>query len=212
MSNAPIMERLKEETWPLHQQAERANLEQDLVKGKLPREVYRDHLAQRYLIHKTLEARLREAREKDPRVAAIVQDWQFHENDAAADLKFYGGDPATAQPVPSTEKLLKSIKEADPISLLGHQYVYEGSNNGAKFIAKALRGAWRLQGLDGTQYLDPYSDKQRERWAEFKGAMEAQEFSKEDGDKIVEAAKATFLQVIEVEADVYPGAAAGAGA
>lgn len=201
------MDRLKEETWGLHQQAERGNLEQDLVKGKLPREVYRDHLGQRYLIHKVLEARLREARDQEPRLKAIVHDWQFHENDAAVDLKFYGGDPETVQPTPATEKLIKSIQEADPISLLGHQYVYEGSNNGAKFIAKALRGAWRLQGLDGTQYLDPYGDKQRERWAEFKSTMEAQEFSQEDGDKIVEAAKATFLQVIEVENDVYPGAA-----
>ncbi len=210
MSNPSIMDRLKEETWGLHQQAERGNLEQDLVKGKLPREVYRDHLGQRYLIHKVLEARLREVRDQDPRLKAIVHDWQFHENDAAVDLKFYGGDPETVQPTPATEKLIKSIQEADAISLLGHQYVYEGSNNGAKFIAKALRGAWRLEGLDGTQYLDPYGDKQRERWAEFKSTMEAQEFSKEDGDKIVEAAKATFLQVIEVENDVYPGATANA--
>jgi heme oxygenase len=210
MSNAPIMDRLKEETWPLHQQAERGNLEQDLMKGKLPREVYREHLAQRYLIHKTLEAKLREARGKDPRVAAVVQDWQFHEGDAATDLAFYGGDAATAAPTKATEKLLASIEAADPIALLGHQYVYEGSNNGARFIARALRGAWRLQGLDGTQYLDPYGEQQRERWAEFKDTMNAQEFTEEEGNRIVEAAKATFLQIIELEADVYPGAAAGA--
>lgn len=204
MSNAPIMDRLKEETWPLHQKAEQARLEQDLVKGKLPREVYRDHLGQRYLIHKALEARLRDVRVQEPRVAAVVHDWQFRENDAATDLKYYGGDPATVKALPSTEKLLKSIETADPVAILGHQYVYEGSNNGARFIARALRGAWRLEGKEGTQYLDPYGDQQRERWAEFKGLMEAQEFTPEEGSKIVEAAKAVFLQIIEVEEEVYP--------
>ena len=199
MSNAPIMDRLKEETWPLHQQAERANLEQDLVKGKLPREVYRDHLGQRYIIHKVLEARLRDVRAQDPRVAAVVHDWQFHEDDAAADLKYYGGDPATVKPLPSTEKLIKEINAADPIAMLGHLYVYEGANNGARFIARALRGAWRLEGKEGTQYLDPYGEQQRERWAEFKSLMESQNFSEEEGTKIVDAAKATFLQIIEVE-------------
>lgn len=208
MSNASVMDRLKEETWPLHQQAERAALEQDLVKGKLPREVYREHLAQRYVIHKALEARLREAREKDTRVAAVVQDWQFHEKNAAEDLAFYGGDPATAKPAKATEKLLADIEKADPIALLGHQYVYEGSNNGARFIARAIRGAWRLEGLDGTKYLDPYGEQQRERWSEFKDTMNAQGFSKEEIDHIVEAAKATFLQMIEVEEELYPGAAA----
>jgi len=203
-----IMDRLKEETWPLHQQAERAKLEQEMVQGKLPREVYRDHLAQRYIIHRELEARLREAREQDPRLKAIVQDWQFHEEDAAVDLRYYGGDPATAKAVPATEKLLASIAAADPISLLGQQYVYEGANNGARFIARALRGAWRLEGKEGTQYLDPYGDKQRERWAEFKSLMSSQDFSEEDMTKIVEAAKATFLQIIEVEEDVYPDATA----
>lgn len=207
MSEATIMERLKEETWPLHQKAEQAALEQDLMKGKLPREVYRDHMAQRYVIHKVLEARLREAREKDPRVAAVVQDWQFHEAQAAEDLAYYGGDAATAKPLAATEKLIADINAADPVSLLGHQYVYEGSNNGARFIARALRGAWRLEGQDGTRYLDPYGEEQRARWSEFKDVMNQQEFSAEEGSKIVEAAKATFLQMIEVEEEVYPSAA-----
>jgi len=204
MGEATIMDRLKEETWPLHQQAERGDLEQDLMKGKLPQDVYRDHLGQRYLIHKALEARLRDVREQDARIKAVVEDYQFQENRVAQDLEFFGGNASEAKALPSTEKLLAAIAAADPLSLLGFQYVFEGSNNGARFIAKALRGAWRLQGEDGTRYLDPYGESQREKWAAFKDTMNQQQFSREEGDRVVEAAKATFQQMIEVETELYP--------
>ncbi len=199
-----ITERLKKETWPLHQQAEHAALEKDLVKGKLPKDVYSEQLAQRYLIHRTLESKLRQARTNDPRIAAVVHDYQFQEERAAADLRFYGGDPELAAPCEATGKLLEAIESADDLALLGFHYVFEGSNNGAKYIAMALRGAWRLEGEDGTRYLDPYGDEQRQKWSDYKSAMEQLEFTPEEGDKIVEAAKATFLQIIDVEAEIYP--------
>ncbi len=206
MTNQTIMERLKAETWPLHQQAEHAALEKDLIKGVLPRDVYRDQLAQRYLIHVLLEKRIRNARANDPRIAVVVHDYQFQESRAAEDLRYYGGDPEQAVAGEATSKLLSAIDAADPVSLLGFHYVFEGSNNGARYIAMALRKSWGLEGADGTRYLDPYGNEQRQKWAEYKAAMDQLEFTAEEGDSIVEAAKATFLQIIEVEAELYPEA------
>jgi len=213
MSDKQVMERLKEETWPLHQQAEHAALEQDLVKGKLPREVYRDYLAQRLVIHNALDAQLRDARANDPRIAAVVHDYQFHAPRVAEDLRFFGGNPDEAKPLAATEKLINAINEAakaNPVSLLGFHYVFEGSMNGARFIARAVRGAWRLQGEEGTRYLDPYGESQREKWAAFKETMNAQPFTAEEADSIVDAGKATFQQMIDVEAELYPESARSA--
>lgn len=204
MTTPSIMEQLKTETWPLHQQAENGALEKDLIKGALPQDVYRDQLAQRYLIHGVLESRLRDARALDHRIAAVVQDYQFHEIRAAEDLRFYGGDPEQATPCEATKKVISAIQTADAVALLGFQYVFEGSNNGARFIAMALRKAWDLQGDDGTRYLDPYGKEQRSKWADFKTAMDQQEFTPEESAQIVDAAKATFLQIIEVETELYP--------
>ncbi len=61
-----------------------------------------------------------------------------------------------------------------------------------------------LQGDDGTRYLDPYGKEQRSKWADFKTAMDQQEFTPEESAQIVDAAKATFLQIIEVETELYP--------
>lgn len=202
-STPTLMERLKQETWPLHQQAEHAELEQDLIKGRLPREAYRDYLAQRYLIHRVLDQRLREARYADPRVAAVVDDNHFHEPRAAEDLRFFGGDPERAVALPATEQLLRAIDDAGTLSLLGFQYVFEGSTNGARFIARALRAAWNLAGEEGTRYLDPYGEAQRERWTTFRAAMDALPCSAEECDAIVAAAQATFRQIIDVEAQLY---------
>lgn len=198
------MERLKAETWPLHQTAERAALEKDLVKGELPRDIYLEYLSQRYFIHRALETRLREAKHQDQRVAAVVKDHHFHEPRIAADLSYFGGAPDSSTPLPSSERLIASIQAADPVALLGYQYVLEGSTNGARYIAQAVRKAWDLTDGQGTSYLDPYGSSQREKWGDFKSTMNEQQFSDEESERMVTAAKEMFLQIIELTAEIYP--------
>lgn len=212
MSPATLMERLKEETWPMHQEAERQALEQDLVKGALSREMFREYLAQRFLVHRELEAALRRLRDSDPRAKAIVHDHQFHESRALEDFEFYGGNPADIAPLPATRQAIDAIaatEKSAPIALLGIQYVFEGSTNGARYIARAVRKAYDLQGAEGTRYLDPYGDEQRTRWQAFKEGVNAQQFTPDEEAAVIEAAKETFGYVTNVGREIYAGAASG---
>jgi heme oxygenase len=72
------------------------------------------------------------------------------------------------------------------------RYVLEGSNNGNRFIARAIRKA--LPGAP-TRYLDPYGENQRPLWARFKADMEAVGFTPAEQDQIVLAAQEMFAAV-----------------
>lgn len=201
----PIMERLKEETRDLHSQAEGQPLEQDLAKGRIAREAFVDYLAQRYRIHEAFDEALRGALGKHSAFAAVARDYHYHAPRLAADLRFFGTEPDTVEPSEDTRALIAEIQRLareEPVSLLGVQYVFEGSTNGARFIARAIRGVFRLEGTDGTRYLDPYGEEQRARWGAFKQAMNEQTFTPAEQDGIVEAGKKVFAGIIAIDGDI----------
>ncbi|MEM1331129.1 MAG: biliverdin-producing heme oxygenase [Planctomycetota bacterium] len=189
-----IMDRLKVETWPLHQQAERAPRQRSMLKGETPVEGYAAHLGQLYLIHKSLEEKLADARTTTPAVAAVVTDEQFQVPYLVEDLEHFGVDPATVEPEQATTDMIATIEKAaseSALKILGMHYVLEGSNNGGRFIAMGLRKVYGLTDK-GTRYMDPYGERQRELWASFKGTMNEQAFSDAEQDIIVESAKDMF--------------------
>lgn len=207
MSDQTIMEKLKTLTWPQHQQAERQELEKELISGTLPKELFVEYLAQRYLIHEALEAHLQRAAEKDTRVKTLLAGGRrLHQSRLAQDLEFYGQDALKAQPLEATAAMISDIGEVaakQPIALLGFFYVFEGSTNGARFIARAIRGAYRLQGADGTRYLDPYGEEQRPLWEDFKTTMNGHSFTSEEEAAIIEAARSTFTHMIEIDQAIH---------
>jgi heme oxygenase len=81
--------------------------------------------------------------------------------------------------------------------LLGALYVLEGSTNGGRFLARALRKSWGLD-KDGIAYFDPYGEEQPQKWASFRKKMDSASFDVAQQDAIVEMAKATFLAIAEV--------------
>ena len=99
-----------------------------------------------------------------------------------------------------TAAFTAGFEGADPLLLLGTHYVLEGSMNGNRFMASAIRKAYGFEGAEGTRYLDPYGDEQRERWAEFKGVLDAYPFTEDERARIVEADLATFRAIIEIHA------------
>lgn len=200
-----ITSRLKAETQDLHQAAEQHELQRALFKGRLPREVYAQHLGQLYLVHKALEGHIRRVRPSVPALAAVVKDYQFQEPYAEADLRTYGVDPASVRPTPSTKQLIESferIAKTDPLALLGHHYVLEGSNNGSRFIAMAVRKAYALTPGQGDRYLDPYGDEQPARWAEFKRDLAAQKLTDAQKDTLVRAAREMFAGIKSMNDDL----------
>lgn len=200
-----VMERLKSETRELHGAAEQHEFNRNLFKGRLPREDYVRHLGQLLLVHRALEARLREARERVPAIASVVEEYQYQEPYLIEDLEFFGVDPATIEAQPATERLIRRINtvaEECPLALLGFHYVVEGSNNGGRFIARGIAKAYSLRPGPGLRYLDPYGDAQPQRWAEFKAEMGKVGFTDEEVCVLVDAAKEMFRAIAEIGDDL----------
>jgi heme oxygenase len=202
-----IMDRLKEETREQHAAAEGMELERALAKGTLPKDVYVRYLEQRLVLHVAFEKHLREAADSHPAFARVITEYQYQEPYLLEDMAFFGRDVNGIVATPSTVRLIGQIDETArtcPVALLGYQYVFEGSNNGAKFLAKVLRGVYRLEGTNGTKYLDPYGDEQRQRWQDWRAAMNDCAFSDEEQEAILEAARHCFTGIMNVDGDLYP--------
>ncbi|MFG0325961.1 MAG: biliverdin-producing heme oxygenase [Phycisphaerales bacterium JB037] len=208
----PLGDRLREDTRDLHTRAEKGPLQAALVKGQLPREQYADMLEQMLLVHRSLEDAIERVR---PGVAAldrIVTREQYQVPYLEADLAFYGRSGEGIAPVPATSAVIERIERVAserPIGLLGLHYVLEGSNNGNRFIAKAVRHAYALEGDEGLRYLLPYGERQPEVWAGFKTELAACEFSNAEMDAIVSCAKDMFGAIIGIHDQLHERAAAG---
>lgn len=200
MSEATIMERLKSETAEQHKQAESVELEKQLASGELPRQKYVEYLGERLFLHRVLEEKLLKLRESDPRTATIITDDRFHSKRLEDDLSFFNVDIDSLEPSEPTKQMLAEM-ETDSVAILGYFYVFEGSTNGARFIAKALR---RVHGLEdrGLQYLDPYGEEQRAIWMKFKDEMNAQPFSDEEKSAMIEAAKNAFTGIMRIDSSI----------
>ncbi len=210
-ANGPstLMTRLREETMPLHRETEQGSLQQDLLAGRLPLGAYADLLQQLLVLHRAIErALVRQSAHSGP-IGAVVREYQFQESHLLRDLRHYGRDPEPAGVLPAVREMIVMIDETErsrATALLGVHYVLEGSKNGGRFIARAVRKAYNLEGGDGLAYLDPYGELQGERWREFKGAMDALPLSAEEQDAIVAAAGRTFQGIMNVHREVYAAA------
>ena len=203
-----IMLELKTSTQTLHDATEDGSFNTQLVKGALPRDRFVDSLAQLFLVHSALERHLRSAQSKAPAIGRVVRDYQFQEPYLRQDLEFFGRNLGDIKPLPATTRLIQQIEHVAatrPAALLGFQYVFEGSNNGSKFIARAVSRVYQLADGKGLQYLDPYGDQQKERWQAFKDDMNAASFSQEERAAIVDAACKTFEGMIALHKELDAG-------
>jgi len=200
MTSPTVMERLRTETRDLHDRAEGREFQRRLVHGETGRDDYARWLGQMYLVHHALEVPLRRIAESDPSFRA-VRDEQFQEPYLLADLAALGVDPATVEPLPATRSIvdeLGRVAAEDPLQLLGHHYVLEGSNNGNRFIVRVIAPALGLDRDSGARYLDPYGDQQPAKWRQFKQDMNEVGFTPEQIDRLVAAARRMFEAVGDI--------------
>lgn len=201
----PVTQRLKEETAEHHKAAERHPFQQALLRGAVSREAYADYLGQMLLLHAALESRLRAAAPRTPAIRRVVKDFQHQEPYLRRDLAFFGVDPGLITPTPHTKSFIATLDRVAaerPLALIGYHYVLEGSNNGSKYIAKAIRRTFSLSGQDGTAYLDPYGEDQIPRWQQFKADLEASGLTEADGDVLVAAAAEMFEAIGRISGDL----------
>ncbi len=199
-----IMSRLKSATADLHQTAETSPLQRELVKGLLPREGYVSFLGQMYLIHAALEQAIRDGSAEHAGFESVLRAYHWREAQLREDLVFLGADPGAITPAAATAAMLVDIERAaaKPVALLGMLYVVEGSTNGSKFIAAAIRKAYELTG-PGTSYLDPHGDLQKERWRTFKRDMDGVGFDETESLAIIAAAMGVFRCFIDLSEELY---------
>lgn len=208
-----IMQRLRDETAEQHQHAESRPLEQAMVRGEIQTDTYVEYLAQRYLVHRQLEARLRELLASDARLNGLVLDEQWQVPNLEADLAFFGVALDQIEPTRGALNLIEHIEASargERIGLLGDFYVFEGSKNGANFLAPRVRSALQLVGNDGSHYLAPHGPRQRELWTQFKARMDAVSFAPAECDAMVRGAKAAFKFAAEIDDDVHTRTVRGA--
>lgn len=204
-ASSSVMERLKVSTQSLHTAAEHHPVQRALFKGRLPRAGYVAMLEQLFLVHRSLEFALRALLEARPGLASIVEAWQFQEPYLREDLAFFGVDVETIEELPATVSLRAAIKRASnesPLAVLGMHYVVEGSNNGSRYSAMAVRQAYGLEAGRGDRYLDPYGDAQRDRWQAFKTAMNATAFDAKDVEALLLGAGVMFDGIARMSDDL----------
>lgn len=197
-----LMARLRDETRAQHTSAEQRQIEQSLVRGTISRAAYVAWLGQRRAMHVILEALLDRLRAADPRVAGAVDPALYQTANIDRDLAFLGAEPAAWAPGAAARGFadaLASWESARPLRLLGAFYVFEGSKNGARFIAQAIRRAFEFDGPDGLRYLDPHGEAQRGLWLRVRERIDAAGFPDTAADEIVAAAKETFEWVARVD-------------
>ncbi|MCA9255893.1 MAG: biliverdin-producing heme oxygenase [Phycisphaerales bacterium] len=188
------MPELKDATQSLHDATEHGTFNKELVMGRLPREAFVDLLGQFFVIHRELERHLRVAIDAHPAWKNVVRDYQFQEPYLREDLTYFGVDPESVETIPATAEFVAQIEKyatTAPVGLLGIHYVFEGSNNGSRYIARALRKAYDLAD-GGLRYFDPYGENQHAYWGAFKEAMNAIDWSAEDRATLIESACAAF--------------------
>ncbi|HWL94006.1 MAG TPA: biliverdin-producing heme oxygenase [Phycisphaerae bacterium] len=198
-----IMQELKSSTQGLHDATEKGRFNKDLVMGRVPLESYVDSLEQLYLVHQALEAKLRENHDSHPAFSAVLRDYQFQEPYLLADIAFFKRDLGSIRALEPTRRFIEAIDriaKEEPVGLMGIHYVFEGSNNGSRHISTALRRAYGFTGRDGTNYFDPYGDRQHEYWQAFKQDMAAVRLTALERRAMVDAAAAAFQAVMELHA------------
>lgn len=197
----PVMELLRDSTAEMHTSAEANEFQHQLGSGKVDKKHFSRYLEQLYLMHKRLGDLLDESKPANHAVNHVVKDYHLDLSCISKDLAYFGQKPDAAQPLKATEKLMNSMKataQNDTAALLGYLYVLEGSTNGAKFMAKALRAGLELPEDAGASYFDRYGDAQRERWMAFKTSMNELDFSEKERDSLVAKAKEIFNSFGEI--------------
>lgn len=198
MDVTSIMDRLRSETLGDHKAAESHPFQRALGSGALPRDLFARNLSQLLHVHRALDAALTRLAPACPPIAAVVRDEQLQSTYLVDDLAMLGFDHLVDPPLPATARIVAAIEAtaaSDPVAVLGLHYVLEGSNNGSKFLSRVVQRAYGLSGGAGTRYMDPYGDRQRAVWAQFKADMNAVGFSRDECDRIVAAAKVMFQAI-----------------
>jgi heme oxygenase len=200
-----VMTRLKAGTAAQHAVAESKPLEAALIEGSIGQAQYEKYISQRWLIHRELEGATDRALTTDFRLASLDLPSLYQTKNLEADLAHLEADLKSIRPLSGATNLIQEIQKAAPATLMGIYYVFEGSKNGARFIAKAMAKAWGKSDTTGFRYLDPHGEAQRGLWIKFRSAMDAIPWTPTEQDQMVKAAQSTFDAISSLDDAIHAG-------
>jgi heme oxygenase len=159
-----------------------------------------EFLSQMLLVHRALERHLRRL-ESQGLFGKVIRDYHYRESLLTADLGHFDRSAADVHALPATRELIEHVDSAassSDASVLGFHYVMEGSTNGAKYIARSILKAYRLNGGAGASYFDPHGELQRERWAGFKADMAQLPWTEQQVGEMTDAALEMFKGITRI--------------
>lgn len=190
-----IMDRLRSETRPNHDQAEQNGFGVLVMGGGLTMRHYVAHL----VAWRQMLAHLEQALRTSPNeiVQATWHEGLSKETVLAADIDLLApGDAALSAPtrdaVEEFNLLVDDLASSDPPSLLGVLYVLEGSTLGGSVMKARIAEQLDLDGDHGLRYYGVYGKGVGAHFKEFRARMGASVDGTGAEDAIVEAAKKTF--------------------
>jgi heme oxygenase len=196
-----VIKRLTQATGDRRRAVRQHALQRDLAAGLLPRATYVAWLGQLFFVHRTLEWHVGRLRATVPPIAAVIHDRYFHTPALASDLSYFDVNLHRTTALAPTQMLvdvIEGVASRAPLALLGFAYVLEDGKNGGRQIAKRARLAYRLRAGTGVAYLDPYGEKQRQRWLDFMVDMEAVGFEPEEIAVIADAAGLMLASLVTI--------------
>lgn len=209
----PIGQMMKDGCWDLHQAAENGALARGLISGELSKADYTTLVSQMYLFNRRLDEAVRQHRDGQDALKALIDDEQLQTPYYESDLADLGVDAGSLKPTPGTAEaigLVDRVERENPADLLALHYVREGANNGNRYVAKKLMQVWDQTDLAGMKHLDPYGKAQRGKWDTFKATLNDQPFSDDEKRSLVATGREMFKAVIAIHGDVENGASSAA--
>ena len=199
------MARLKTGTAAQHAVAESKPLEAALIEGSIGQAQYEKYLSQRWLIHRELEAATDRALKTDARLTSLGLPSLYQTKNLETDLAHLQANLKSIHPFSGATHLIQEIQKAAPATLMGIYYVFEGSKNGARYIAKAMAKAWGKADTTSFRYLDPHGESQRGLWMKFRSDMDAIPWTAAEQDEMVKAAQSTFDAISSLDDAIHAG-------
>jgi heme oxygenase len=200
-----IMARLKAGTAAQHAVAESKPLEAALIEGSIGQAQYEKYLSQRWCIHRELEVATDRALTTDARLVALDLPSLYQTKNLETDLAHLQSNIKSIRPLSGATHLIQEIQKAAPATLMGIYYVFEGSKNGARYIAKAMAKAWGKTDTTDFRYLDPHGEAQRGLWMKFRSDMDAIPWTPAEQDQMVKAAQSTFDAISSLDDAIHAG-------
>lgn len=194
-----FMESIKHAIQDSHDAIEKTAFAEGIMNASISLEAYSFYLRQMLAIHEVLDAYL----ERRP-----LQDWvpATAKRTAAIqeDIDFLNPTGFNAAVLPATQQIVEAIKESfasEPLSLLGHVYILEGSRMGSRVIVKPLQKQLGIPSKALRYHLDNF-DTQPRVLKEFRSRLDHDIQSPHEQEAIRRAATQFMEQLLTLYGDL----------